>query len=453
MVAIVDRAVSAYRKEYEENPVLTLFLTIIISFFIMFVVSVVLTGGDTAVKILFSGLHQTGLSDDRLMDFFNSIMHSSDHPYTQHQVIYPPLATTFYTVIGHFIIPYADALPGPMYALGLRDSQMGMMVFSVITLLTFYALYLIFSKALKHRGARKNLVFPFVILLGYPFIYALERGNNIILALIFCFLFLLGYGSENKFIRYASYVALGIAAGFKIYPAILMLLIARDRKRTGRRYAYKETGICISVVMLLMFVPFIFTDGTPLIFIENVLYYTGSNLGFTNINQIIMGTFQEYLGWPGDIVSAISYTVIGAFTLLSVIVILFDTEMKFWKVIALLSCNLILGLGAGAQYQIIYMAMPILFFLAAEKEMTRENLFYTLCFAMTVVLIPGIYVARIHPPIAYGAIVETVFVIAVTIMLLREGLLRICRNRYGGQRGVECVSDGLTSSDGASEGN
>jgi uncharacterized membrane protein YhaH (DUF805 family) len=389
-------------------------------FFALFVASVIITGGDT--------LYYTLNSDQSKLfsDHFDSIFSGSDRPYTQYQVIYPSLATVFYIILGNFVIPFVN-IPagGSLSSEMIRDSQVGIMSFFVIVLMMFFTLHMIFSRILKDRHRQKEFVFLFVILLGYPFIYALERGNNIILALIFCFLFLLGYRSENKFIRYASYVALGIAAGFKIYPAILVLLIARDRKRTGRRYAYKETGICISVVMLLMFVPFIFTDGTPLVFLENVISYTGANLGVTNINQIILGIFQETLGWPGDIVSVISYAMIGLFTLLSVIVILFDTEMKFWKVIALLSCNLILGLGVGIQYQVIYMAMPILFFLAAEKEMTRENLFYTLCFAMTMILVPGIAQGA---SAVIGAM-ESAVVAVIAIALLREGLLRIYRNR------------------------
>ena len=419
MSSFFDKAKDAYRKEYESNPVFTLFLTILIAFFVIFVIAAIVTGGDSAYYV-FS-------KDPNLFfsDHFDSVLYSYDHPYTRWHVIYPPLVTVYYTIIGHFTVPYIEIPTGDDLSSELiRNSQMGMMSFLVITLLTFYALYVIFSKIMKEKDVRKGAMFLFTVLLAYPFIYAVERGNSVILALVFCFIFLLGYRSENKIIRYASYVALGCAAGIKLYPALLLLLIFRERR-------YKEAAICIAVVAALVVVPFIFTDGSFAALFSSVTSYAGANLGVTNLNQIVLGVFQEMLGFSEGIVSIISYAVIGVFTLLSVIVILFDRKMKFWKVVALLSCNLILGLGVGVQYQIVYMAMPILYFLSAEREMTKENKLYAFCFAMTMVLIPGIVIAEIYPSAVIGAI-ESAFVIVIAVALLYEGLKNVYRNRSVG---------------------
>ncbi|MCL2143085.1 MAG: DUF2029 domain-containing protein [Methanomassiliicoccaceae archaeon] len=423
MVTVVDRIGQMYRKEYERNPVFTLFLTILIAFFIVFVIAAVVTGGDS--------IHMVFLADkrDTFMDHFNSIKYSSDHPYTRFHVIYPPLVTSFYTVLGYLTIPFVDVASIEELAPALRSSQMGIMSFLIITLVTFYALYLIFSRIVREEGIRKELMFLFAVLLAYPFVYALERGNSIIMALVFCLLFILGHKSENKYVRYASYIALGCAAGIKLYPAILWLLILKDRN-------YREAGICAAIVAVLVFVPFVFTDGSPLIFFDKVFSYASANPGFTNLNQIITGIFGEWLGLSEGGVSVISYAVIGTFTLLSFIVILFDKEMKFWKVLALIGCNLVLGLGIGAQYQIIYMTPAILYFLASEKNMTRENLFYVVCFAMTMVLIPGLAApwlsaaigVEAYPSAVIGA-VESFFVIVIAIALLREGIVRIYRGR------------------------
>jgi hypothetical protein len=190
-------------------------------------------------------------------------------------------------------------------------------------------------------------------------------------------------------------------------------------------------------VAVLLLVPFVFTDGTPMIYLDTLFTHSGTFVGVTNINQITTGFLHLFLGIPATVASIVSYVILGLFTLLSVIVILFDKEMKFWKIIALISCNLILGFGIGYQYQMVYMAMPILYFLAAEREMTRENKFYVICFAMTMALIPGFFVAGFHPSWVVGAI-ETPFVIIIAIALLREGIGRIRRNRRGA---VEQTSD------------
>jgi hypothetical protein len=325
----------------------------------------------------------------------------------------------------------------------LRDSQMGMVSFVLITVLTFYVLRLVFSKIMKDMDIRKELMFLFLMVLSYPFIYALERGNNIIIALIFCFVFIIGHRSENRFIRYASYIALGCAAGFKLYPAILALLLLRERR-------YRETAICASIVAALVFIPFIFTDGDPMILFDNVFTYAGSSLGFTNISNITMGVLHEFLGVSHGTASIINYTILGLFTVLSFIVILFDKEMKFWKVLALLGCNLILGLGLGVQYQIIYLTPAILYFLVSEKEMTKNNLFYLVCFAMTMVLIPGIEIAGsvatsagefgFYPAAVIGGM-ETVFAVFIAIAILREGIVRLYRKHSGSRvRNTDDVS-------------
>ena len=404
-----------YRREYERNPVFTLFLTMLIVFFVVFVIAAIVTGGSSAYRAMYWN------HEDMFMDHFNSIMYSFDRPYTHWRVIYPPLVTVYYAVLGHFTIPFADAAHDPMLSFALRDTQAGMLSFFIVVILTLYVLYLVFSKFVKEEGHRKEILFLFTVLLAYPFLYAVERGNSIILALVFCFLFLMGYRSENKVVRYASYFALGCAAGIKLYPVILGLLILRERR-------YMEAAICISIVAAVVLIPFVFTDGDPIILLDTLFRYTGSpdTYGFTNFNQLIFGVGRDLLGAPSGIVQAVSYAVIGTFTLLSFIVILFDKEMKSWKVLALLGCNLILGLGVGGAYQMIYMIPAVLCFLNSEKEMTKENKFYVVCFAMIFVLIPGIAPGWVNPSPIIGSI-EAAFVIIIAVALLREGIGRLRR--------------------------
>jgi len=426
MVTVVNSIACAYRKEYDRNPVLTLFLTILIVFFIIFAVAAVLSGGDTIYQILFWD------RKDTFMDHFNSIMHSlNPYPSKEGAVIYPPLIMIYYAILGHFTLPFVEPDPILEISFVLRYSQMGMMTFIGVTLLTFYMLHVVFSKLLKEEGVRKELLFLFLVLLAYPFIHALERGNSIILALVFCCLFLLGYRSENKYVRYASYIALGCAAGIKMYPAILGLLILRERR-------YKEMALCILAVAALVFVPFIVTGGNPLILFGKSFSYADSNFGLTSIPQIVSAVYHDILGLSQNTASLIGYVLLGIFTLLSFIVIIFDKEMKHWKVVALVACNLILGFGIGSQHQIIYMLPAMLLFLNSEKDMTRENLFYIVCFTMMMVLIPGVYIrglsnvlaAFVHPSWLLVAI-ESIFVVAVAVALLKEGIVRLYRKQFG----------------------
>lgn len=410
MSVVIDKIRNTFNREYTENPIFTLFLAILLLFFVMFILAAIITGGESILSVL--------IKEDTFMDHFNSIMDSSDRPYSRGEVIYPPLATIFYIIIGNITIPFVD-VTGDLTAGMLRDSQMGIMSLILLILVVFYALHLIYHRIMKVNDIKKELMFLFLILLSYPFLFAVERGNNILLALVFSFLFLLGYRSENRIIRYTSYFALGCAAGLKLYPAILALLIVRDRR-------YKEAAICMSIVAATVLLPFVFTDGNPIMLMDTIFSYTNTHPGSFNINQLSLAVFQDFFGFSHETGSIIGFTITSVFTILSFAVILFDRRMKFWKILALLSCNLVLGFGLGCPYQMIYMTMPILFFLVSEKEMTKENLFFTICFAMTMALIPGII---FHNNWMVTGCIESMFAIIIAIALIYEGLRRIFRDR------------------------
>ena len=431
----VDRARGWWKGEYSKNPVFTLFATVMVLMLLVFIIAAVITGGKSVANMFWANRFET------FSDYFDSIVYSSDNPYTA-GVIYPPLITVFYEIIGHFAIPFADPLfidptflefPFKELSLALRNSQMGLMSYLVITILTFYAVRRIVSKLSEGKNINAEALF-LLLALSYPLLFAVERGNNVIIAVVFCFIFLMGYKSENKIIRYASYAALGVAAGIKIYPALFGLLILRDRK-------YREMLECVLVVAVIFFLPFLFTDGNPIMMIENILDYAvpESVAGFINLTQLTFAIFQTVL--PHGTVVLMSNIVVLTVTSLSVIIILFDRKMKPWKVIALIAFNIILGPGVGTQYLFVYVAIPLVYFLISEKEMTRENKFFLLCFIIVLMLVPGVE----HPGEAYSQLaistIKSVFVIAMTVYLIIEGIRRLYRNFMEKRKEEGAVSD------------
>ena len=421
----VDRAKDWWKGEYSKNPVFTLFATVMVLMLLVFIIVAVVTGGKSITNMFWVNRYET------FSDYFDSIVYSSNNPYSI-GVIYPPLITVFYEIIGHFAIPFTDPSITSL-SLALRNSQLGLMSYFVITLLTFYAVRRIVSKLSEGKNINAEALF-LLLALSYPLLYTVERGNNVILAVVFCFIFLMCYKSENKVIRYLSYAALGVAAGIKIYPALFGLLILRDRK-------YREMLECMLTVALIFFLPFLFTDGNPIMMVENILDYAvpESVAGFINLTQLTFAIFQTVL--PHGTVVLMSNIVVLTVTFLSMIIILFDRGMKPWKVVALISFNIILGPGVGTQYLFVYVAIPLVYFLLTEKEMTRENKFFLLCFIIIMALIPGVE----HPGEAYSQLaistIKSVFVIAMTVYLIVEGIRRLYRDRMEKRKEERAVSD------------
>lgn len=374
MSKFLDRLSKSVKAEYAINPVATIFAVAMSFSLLIFIIAGLLSQGET-VYYMFWKDH-----DGTFMDFFDSIVYSSYLPYTYWGVIYPPLVTIFYNILGHFMIPFVDPA-GEYLGYALRDSQMGLMIYLIITAVSVYLIVWFIRRVLKVDSRIKELL---VILLisSYPFLYVIERGNVILIALFFCFIFVCGYKSENKKIRYLSYLALAVAVGFKIYPALLGILILRESR-------YKEAVVCCIMGLCMLFLPFLLTDGGPLILFDSILNYVNVEVpfGFININQFMLTILIPFLS--NSTINIISYVIVVIMYAFSFGIVLFDKEIEFWKLLAILCCCMILGPGVGTSYLFIYLVIPLIFFLKDGGNTSKLNIFYILCFAIIFALLPG----------------------------------------------------------------
>ena len=323
MAEFWSKAKNAYLTHYDRDPLPTLFLTVMIVAAAIFITVAIVTDGQTARGMM------DPLPTDVFMDHFNSIVMSSDHPYTKYHVIYPPFITAVYALIGHYTLPYVVAEP-EVLSLTLRESVMGAVTFILIVIATLYLLHIAIRRIIADRLTAVKIELTFIMIVtSFPVIYALERGNCIIMTVVLCLFFLIWYRSESKYARYASYIALGAAAGMKLYPAIFAVLLIRERR-------WMDTAICLAIGVLMFIVPLLFTDGSISLFIENALSYSNSSAyggGRITINDWII----SIIGHENNIGPAVSLLVQGIIALASVAIAIFDKDMKEWKVITLLS--------------------------------------------------------------------------------------------------------------------
>lgn len=87
---------------------------------------------------------------------------------------------------------------------------------------------------------------------------------------MFSLFYLMGFESDNRYIRLLSYVCLGIAAGTKILPALLAVLTLKHR-------GFKEFGLCTIITLSLLFLPgLLIHDGSLFEFIKNAFAFDAS---------------------------------------------------------------------------------------------------------------------------------------------------------------------------------
>ena len=361
-----------YLRHYRESPLLVLFLTLMgVSLLTTICLSAV--SRDYFLAVLGK------MSQHVFMDYFWSVSDSMNNPYSELHVIYPPLAVCIYALIGHYTLPFVDGGYGDPY-LDMYNSQVPMMVFALLMCIGLFLLMTLVKHLISDiTDEKKSILFVFLVLLSFPVVIALQNGNSIIYMAFFVMLFLLGYDSENKWIRYASYISLGIVTGFKLMPAILGLLILRDRK-------YKEFILCVIIVAVISMAPVVFTDGTIPMLIHNIVTIPSDLGGSVNNFSKIFYQLSEFTGmdWIKTVGTVLTVCVI----VLILLVLTLDRRMKLWKIMTLTACLFVLGPGVGTPYLYIYLIPATVFMLRSEKEATRENLMYIILLALPLLLVP-----------------------------------------------------------------
>jgi len=397
---------SWYIEKYASNKTLTVFVTGLVAVFLLNVIVSLFTEGSAFAYMVHPRQEYV------FMDHFGSVIFSSDHPYTQYEVVYPPLITLIYAVIGHFTIPYMDGYEiGWDMACAMRSTSMPMMVFMTLIMALIISFYIIYQKYTEDNFTRQEFNILFICLLfSYPVLFGISTGNCIFLALLCTILYIYCYDSDDKRIRILSYVFLGVAAGVKIIPAIFGIL-------TLKRRGWLEFFECVIIVTAMLLVPFVFTDGDPITFIKHTLEYGSyvpSTFGILNISDL-----TNALGISGSVSVIIKILFLGVV----LCCILLDDKMERWEEATILGSVVMLTFSISVPYTLSYMMIGLIMLLTLRKELTRGMMLVILCFIVIFADIP----AFTELPTYIGTM-KGLFLAILTIYLLAVSIMRLVKS-------------------------
>nr|MCR5041120.1 DUF2029 domain-containing protein [Clostridia bacterium] len=192
---------------------------------------------------------------DLFMDFFNSLRSASaDNVYTERNNIYPPLGLLIYKVLGLFIP--VELLTGRRVLLRLNtDAIMLYFLFAFVCLILFYGIFSSYIDSLRLDGktSREGKLLTAFMLLSYPSIYCIERGNNFLLSFVCAAFFVFFYRSGNKVVRELALISLAVSAGIKLYPALfgLLLLFDKQYKAAVRAVVYGIVTVAVPAIFFI----------------------------------------------------------------------------------------------------------------------------------------------------------------------------------------------------------
>lgn len=343
----------------------------------------------------------------RFSDFFqiNELVVKLN-PYS-HGSSYPPLALLIARFFAMFIPGTGTVGPDDPIALQIFRDQ------SVIgrgAILSLYGIVLLvitflFWKRLFSMNHDKKVVTNstdsvFVILRSYlsqyslyvivglsvffsaPMIYALDRGNYLILCVLFLVLFCSYYEKNN----YVAAVFLAIAACLKIYPVVFFLVFFLTKKWKPLAVGL-FTGAFVTAASMAFFGEeyirnfgrmirniFAFSNGIA----ENHSYYYHFAVGFRNL----IGT--PVLAIKKEIPQGLSMTslTLGVSALfLIVVLVLCVIDKRPWRQIIYLSFFMILFPTPSFYYNLSYLIAPVFLFLYKENK-EKLDMFYLISLAL-----------------------------------------------------------------------
>lgn len=376
---------------------------------IISLIAILLTGGESLSSVLFQD------RGDWFMDYFNSIHYSKSGPYINFNVIYPGLITVFYSIIGT-LLEIMGVDTGSRWE--IRSSSAGLASYVMITVMLLAFLFYVLTR--DKKDSKKEMILIFILILTcYPMVYCLDRGNSILMSVIFSLFFFIFFKSEEKKYRYLSFLFLSMAIATKIYPAFFGILVLKDALKNKN---YRELTLCIAICIIVFIVPFCFTDGTVLDFFHNATEYSGGlwTIGHVNLVGILETTAYWLYGTQLDIGTFNIWVSVILFTI-GTIIILADKTAPYWETVSLLVCIQILSVGVAPPYILLYMIIPMWYFLNDVSSEENKTYLVSLLLAATLLIVPGFQIVNTYS-VSY---IKAISVLVLTIVLIYNSSKRL----------------------------
>ncbi len=355
----------------------------------------ILSGLSFLCVIILAALSEGGaLNDifygsDYFNDFYNSMCDAGTKGvYAEKGVIYPPLSSLFFYLISKMVpnmyvmLDFETGDRHQIYTSGL--CQIIFLLFIVVTAL---ALGMLFYDILQRTASKiGSFLTSFFLMMSFPILYCIQRGNVALLAMLLTAFFVFYRNSDNKVLREISYIALAVAAGFKIFPALFGLLLIFDKK-------YKEAARLVVYGLLAFFVPFAFYGGFEgiSIFIKNIFSFSEESSYYSIYGPSITNVLSWLIfGLKLDLGSLMNFSQIAVWLCCAFIMFFADEEWKRLLGISFLFANVN---STSRVYILIFILLPFISFILSRPS-GKKSVLYSILFCSLLVTIPCFWYFR-----------------------------------------------------------
>ena len=392
----------------------------------------------------FNGTTWSPVEQDYWMDFFNvNYWTQKDfNPYTtDFRSSYPPLILAISKLVSR-LADYSDG------SVAGRDSIFGTLSYHLVfvgcTLLSCMA----WCKCMKEKGVslKLRICISIALICAAPHLYLYGRGNYLILIIPCISWFLAWYKSEKRWQRELSLILLAIAAGIKLYPALLAAILLKERR-------FKDFFKTVIYTISAFFLPFLVFSGgfaNISVFLENLMSFQGS--GQVSDSNYSVPTFLYYLvqftkGFQGGVVPQWVITVGAKLSAIMLLAALFLSlfSKNSWKSLALVTIGLIVYPAPSYVYTATMLLPVIVLFLICENK-TKIDYVYMILFL--IVLIPvqlGYVIAPGHfgTGISFNNFMQLIAMMAIYCLIAYDStvnLIHICKDKLNSRKNKKMLS-------------
>ena len=305
-----------------------------------------------------------GTSNDwELADFFRHIGYSSNLRqtyYVSNDACFPPLAYLFFHLL------YAlNPLPAGIAA----DNWQAYAMYPYEILLFIFCIVftgILFYEVIRQFIGQRSLILSLLLLTSAPVFIAVERGNPIFAVTIMMLWALYLREQPENWKRELALILIAVAAGFKIYPAILGLLYIKDKR-------YSEMWRLLFYGIILFFVPFVFTGGAAgfrqfLNVLFNGHYSADFMKEWSSVRGLCRSIFTK-IGLSLAVSESLGLLFENVFLIISIIMALITKER--WKTVLILSAAMTFYMPTSWCYNMVFYLLPLLLYF--ESTLDQKN--------------------------------------------------------------------------------
>ena len=404
------RCMAKKNKNHYLKEIMIVFLAVN---YLVYWITVLCSHGDVLTKYFVFDVQNT------FMDYFNPTTKVPETTYTAPSFSnYPALVNIYFYMVRNMV---PSELQG--YSYDMRTNMHALVLVIVFLVFNILILSSIMLRMLsKGRQVKtSDYILVCLILISGPFLFEYERGNSLLMALVFLFIFVYWHDSDCAWKRECALIMLALSAAIKLYPAFFGLLLLREKR-------IKEACRAVLYGLAVMFLPFFFFyDGINSMghFLSNLFLRNsvsmvsgyGYNLSFSTFAKIMYGFFT------GNVLEKVP-TICYIIPILLVLAVFFTSKEKWKQTFAL--CLLMTWIpGNSYTYVLCFFAIPFIQFFQCEEK--KHGVLYILLFTLIFCMYSFPEVGILNPdganfPLSWGMVICAASLYAFALVIIADNI-------------------------------